>query len=200
MRHRRWGAIAVIVGGALEVFRVVLTQFVFPSIAAPRVTATVVALAPTLLIAVGLLAVGLSYNARGRLAFLIAAIFGLLLVAVNAAQILLASPLGPAPSQLAIALHGASTAAAAVILLSDRSVLTPDRWSLTLPAGCMLLVVLGMSLLPWTALAVLPAVGYIFGGYLVLRTTRELSTSRRAGFAEAPSSRDGVESHQTKGG
>lgn len=183
MRHRRWGTIAVIVGGVLEVLRVVLTQLVFPSTASPRVTAAVVALAPTLLIAVGLLVVGLSYHARERPAFLIAAIFGLLLVAVNAAQIILGSPWGPAPSQLAIALHGASPAAGAVMLLSDRSVLTPDRWSLALPAGCMLLAVLGMSLLPWSALAVLPAVGYVFGGYLVLRTTREQLRSRRAKLA-----------------
>lgn len=192
MRARRLGATAVIIGGVLDVARVIVTQLVFPSVAAPRIVVAAVALAPMLLIAVGAVAVALSYRARGRLAFLLAGISGLLVVAVNAAQILLESLWGPAPSQLAIAVNGASVIAGAVILLTDRTVRTPDRWSLALPAGCMLLVVPGMTVLPWAALAALPAVGYVFGGILVLRTTNHPPGRR---WRRQPNSREGIKSY-----
>lgn len=193
MRGRRVGAMVVITGGIADIVRILLTQFAFPLVAASPVIVAVVHLTPTLLTAVGAVAVGMSYRARGRLAFLIAGSFGLLLVAVNAAQISLGSPLGPAPSQFAIAANVAATIAGAALLLTDRSVHTPERWALALPAGCTLLAVLSMALLPLAglaALAALPAVGYIFGGFLVLRTTRARSGRSGALPAEPLSPRD----------
>ncbi|MFT4051911.1 MAG: hypothetical protein QM677_06630 [Microbacterium sp.] len=176
MRSRGIGVALVVTGGALEIARIVITQLVLPSIAASPLIVALVSLTPSLLIAIGAMVVGTSYRARGRLGFMIAGASGMLFVAVNGIQILLDSPLGPAPSLLASALAFAATGAGAALLLADRTVRTPDRWALAIPAGCMVLFALCIIIVPWDVLLAIPAVGYIFGGFQVLRSAKGITS------------------------
>lgn len=168
MTGRGIGAALFILGGGAEIVRVLATHFATQSFAAPPVVVAAITLGPSLVIALGAVTVGVSFRGRARLAFLLMGVFGLLAVAVNVIQIVLGSPLGPAPSQLAAALSFLATLAGAVLLLTDRATRTPARWALALPAGAILVLVAGMSLIPWDAWFALPAIGYVCGGSLLV--------------------------------
>lgn len=144
----RVGAALLIVGGLLGVLQVLALLFVPQLLSGPALVLAVGFLTSPLLIAIGCIILSTSYRGRGRLGFLIAGAFGVLLVAMNASQMALASPFGPAPSQLATVLSWAATLAGAALLLSDQTLGGPARWAFAIPGGCTLLLVFRRVLSP----------------------------------------------------
>lgn len=176
-RRRRVGAALLIVGGLADVPQVLAVQFAPQLLSGPELAVAVGFLTSPLLIAIGCIVLSTSYRGRGRLGFLIAGAFSVLLVAVNASQMALASPFGPAPSQLATVLSWAATLAGAALLLSDHTLSGPARWAFAIPGGCILLLVLGVFFLPWGGTFILPPLGYVVAGYLLLRTAPDTAST-----------------------
>lgn len=158
----------LVAGGLSDVARFLLPPAIAPAFADPRLVMIAVNLTPPLVIAIGCFVLSTSYRGRGRLGLLIAGVFGALLVAINAIQIVTGSPFGPAPSQLAWVSSHAATLAGAALLLSDRTLSGPPRWAFAIPAGCTLVFVAGMFVTPWSGLLFLPALGYVVAGVLLL--------------------------------
>ena len=162
---RRVGAILLVVGALLEAVRVIVGAII--SVPAPAVIQICISSLPSSLIGAGLAAVGTSVQGRGRPTLIAAGALYLVAVVVNVMQILLGSPLGPAPSQLAIFAEVVAVVVAAALMLSDMSLSGPVRWSMAVPAACILLVAATFFIAPW--LYVLPELGFVVAGALLLR-------------------------------
>ena len=93
----------------------------------------------------------------------------LVVVAVNIAQIATGSPFGPGPSQLAFYLSFIAVIVAAAMLLADASLTGPVRWALAIPAGCIILALLSLFVLPFPWLGIFPGLGFAVAGALLLR-------------------------------
>jgi hypothetical protein len=141
----------------------------FASVAPAEPATIAVNVIPSAIIGVGLVATGISYWGRGRVALIVAGLLGLAVVVVNIVQIAAHSPLGPAPSQLAYLISYAAVVAAALLLLSDRTQRGSARWAIAIPAGCIVLFFVSLFTLPVTWFYFLPEIGYAIAGALLIR-------------------------------
>lgn len=165
---RRAGALLLLIGGATEAARLIVFSG-FAAVVLPGPAATALNVAPSAVIGAGLVATGFSFRGRARGALIVAGFVGLAVVVVNVVQIATRSPLGPGPSQLASLLGFAAVVAAAALLLSDRTQRGPARWAIAIPAGCIILFVGSLFVLPVAWFALLPGMSFAVAGALLVR-------------------------------
>jgi hypothetical protein len=134
----------------------------------PAAIQSVLNLVPPVILGAGLIAIGTSLRRRHRATLTIAGGLELVVVAVNIAQIATGSPLGPGPSQLAFYLSFIAVIVAAVVLLADRSLTGRIRWALAIPAGCIIVSLASLFVLPLPWLGVLPGLGFAVAGVLLM--------------------------------
>jgi hypothetical protein len=166
------GALLLLVGGTLDVARLVL--FTLVSVPSPEFVTMSVYAVPSTCIGAGLIAIGVAIRGRGRLPLIAAGVLNLVAVVVNIVQIATHSPLGPAPSQLAVVVALTADVVAGALLLSNASLRGPARWAIAIPAGCVLLLLVSLFV-PVLGLArfdLLPGIGFTIAGVVLLRQTR----------------------------
>jgi len=168
---QRIGAVLLLLGGLLEAARLIVFTLVSP--VWPVLASIAVNEGPSTCIGAGLVAVGVSIQGRGRLPLLIAGVLYLASVAVNIVQTVTLSPFGPGPSFLAWGTTFVAVVVAAAVLLSDRALRGPARWSIAIPAAGILLLIAGIyaPLLGSVRIDLLPGIGFATAGALLLRRT-----------------------------
>jgi len=175
----RIGTALLVLGGIADFARGLSVQFTAPSTTDIPWLGTVLYAIPLLAIAVGCVAIGITFEGNSRLAFLLVGFSGTVVVVVNAAQMSLDSPFGPAPSFAAYGLNFVCMILGAVFLWADRDVPQPARWALVVPATCTLVVAVSLYVIPWTAILTLPSLGYVVSGLLIHAATRARPDQRR---------------------
>ena len=164
----RIGALLLLAGGVMEAARLIILSG-FESVALPAPATIAMNVIPSAIIGGGLVATGLSFSGRGRVALIVAGLLQLGVVVVNTVQIATNSPLGPGPSELAYLVSIAAVVVAAVLLLSDRTLQGSGRWAIAIPAGCIVLFIVSLFTLPVTWFALLPGIGFAIAGVLLIR-------------------------------
>jgi hypothetical protein len=172
----RAGAALLIIGGALESAALGMGSITSP----PSTTVLGAALLSVyagawLLTGAGLIATGSSLPGRGRTAVKIAGVLACIAGIVEAVQFVIGTPFGPAPTFATYFAYIMAVVVAGSRLLSDRTLRRAVRWSIAVPAVCLVLSIAGDyvpllgALLSLPGVVALPWVGTVFAGLLLIR-------------------------------